>query len=85
MVYPDYRTHCSFYGHPILAFPRQYYSTHKNSFYHGVHDWLFANCRVGSVFWKFDDNLGIKQMLGGLDAGRLGCLRGGIILCLQVF
>ena len=71
MVYPYYSARRSFYGHPILGCSRQYHSADKNSIYPGICDCLFANCRMDSVFWKLAIIIGVKQMLGGLDAKRL--------------
>ena len=71
MVYPYYCARRSFYGNPILGRPRQYHTTDEDPICPGIHDCLFTNCRMDSVFWQPNIVIGVKQMLGGRKAGKL--------------
>jgi len=57
MAYPDYSTGRFFYGHPLLACSRQHHSADEDPIYRGDRARLFANCRMGTVFWQPDDFL----------------------------
>ena len=62
MVYPYYCARRSFYGNPVLGCPRQYHTTDENPICSGIHDCLYTNCRMDSVFWQPDDFLMAKAV-----------------------
>ena len=61
MAYPYYSAHRPFYGHTVLERSRQYHCTDKDPICPGIHDSLFTNCRLDSVFWQSDGKIDVKR------------------------